>query len=465
MIQWVRIGDKDSGGNTVVEGSPNHIESGKPVARVGDKLSDGSVILTGHPCIKVDNKPIAMVGSKVSNGNVLVTNDSSTQLGFDQVNFSSTSSAKEDLEAAGLLKDVNLNNVTPESLASQFVAPLQNQNMVDVTIKVVDFKGCPIPGASVNGSKTNEQGIAILKIPAGQAELEISKQLSPLNDSLMYDKTQIHASQHQIHEVKLRTEIFSAIGKLKVTFCKNVNKDSLFGTNICTHDEYKELIKESKQPDHDWDNLDYLGHAFVKAMRAVGLGGDPAQSNLAQFKNSWVKDNKTGITLSARRHNIMPEVIAGIAWSEVGGDAGLLNIVGHEVRSMTEWLEITRAPEKTSFGDVEIQIRRVAETARVDKKLTYCNRVDVIKLLNNEQVNIAVVTKYLADMLSQIYPSYTKNDFDRYKIELSGYLYNMGYPHKLLGPNVNLDIIRQRGISNYGHDLYRKIDKMRELLQ
>ncbi|MCX4026932.1 PAAR domain-containing protein [Endozoicomonas sp. SM1973] len=465
MIQWSRVGDKDSGGNTIVEGSPNHIEDGKPVARVGDKLSDGSVILTGHPCILVDDKPVAMVGSKVSNGNVLVSNDSITQLGFEQVGYSSVSSAKEGLSAAGLLRDISPNNVTSESLVSQFIAPSQDQNLVDVTIKVVDFKGCPIPEASVNGTNTNEQGIVVLKIPEGQTELEISKQLSPLNDSLMYDKVQIHASQHKIHKVVLRTEIFSAIGKLKVTFCNDINKESLFGTHICTHDEYKELIKESKQPDHDWDNLDYLGHAFVKALRAVGLGGDPAQSNLAQFKNTWVKDNKTGITLSARRHNIMPEVIAGIAWSEAGGDAGLLNIVGHEVRSMTEWLEITRAPEKTSFGDVEIQIRRVAETGGVDKKLTYCNRVDVINLLKNEQVNIAVVTKYLADMLSQIYPGYTKSDFDRYKIELSGYLYNMGYPHKLLGRNANLDIIRQRGISNYGHDLYRKIDKMRELLK
>ncbi|MGI0120449.1 PAAR domain-containing protein [Zooshikella sp. RANM57] len=72
MFRLARVGDKDSQGNTIVEGSSNMKDQGLPVARVGDKLSDGSVITTGNPTIMVDGKPAAIVGSQVSNGNTII---------------------------------------------------------------------------------------------------------------------------------------------------------------------------------------------------------------------------------------------------------------------------------------------------------------------------------------------------------------------------------------------------------
>ena len=45
-----------------------------------------------------------------------------------------------------------------------------------------------------------------------------------------------------------------------------------------------------------------------------------------------------------------------------------------------------------------------------------------------------------------------------------GFMYNMGYPHELIGPDKDLSIIKEKGISNYGYDLLAKREKMRELL-
>ncbi|MBU2713707.1 PAAR domain-containing protein [Zooshikella harenae] len=454
MFRLARVGDKDSKGNTIVEGSPNMKDQGLPVARVGDKLSDGSVITTGNPTIMVDGKPAAIVGSQVSNGCAIV-GPCSTKVttGFD------TGSGLKSRAKYSQTKSFTNTTSEPKTLNEQDTAEAL------IHVRVIDFNGCPIPAAYVNGVITNSEGLASIKVKEGSTELEVSKLLSPYHTDPITDTETIYAQKNETYEVELDTETYSAIGKLRVTFCKDVNLDALYGTNICTYDEYQELMNESKQPDHDWDTFDYLGYAFVKVARKVGLGGDPSQSHLAQFKNTWVRENKTGIILSARRYNIKPEIIAGIAWTEVGGDSGLLNIAAHEVRSAVDAFEITKSSDKTSFGDVEIQIRRVPETVGITRKLEYCERVQVINLLKNEQVNIAVVTKYLADMLIQIYPGYTKDSFDDYKIMLSGYLYNMGYPHKLLGADKDLNIITQKNISFYGHDLLKKIDAMRELIK
>lgn len=119
-MKWALVGDKDSGGNTIVEGSPNNKESGRPIARVGDKLSDGSVITTGHPFVKMDGVPVAITGSEVSNGNKLVPTDSISQLSMNPSSFSSVSSIKEGLAAAGLLNKINPNSLTPEVVESLF---------------------------------------------------------------------------------------------------------------------------------------------------------------------------------------------------------------------------------------------------------------------------------------------------------------------------------------------------------
>ncbi|WNG29444.1 hypothetical protein F0U62_39720 [Cystobacter fuscus] len=176
----------------------------------------------------------------------------------------------------------------------------------------------------------------------------------------------------------------------------------------------------------------------------------------------------------SRIHELPPEILAGIAWTEAGGDAPIKDSLGFHIRAFDHMADpylqsitITRKPSLTSFGDIEIQLRNVAavQEMKAPEELPYSKQKYLIELLENEQFNLVVVVKYLSSMLGQIYPGCRLEDFDDYMFILSGYLYNMGYPHKLLGKDKNLAIPGMKGISKYGHDLFKKKEKMRQLLE
>lgn len=292
-------------------------------------------------------------------------------------------------------------------------------------------------------------------------------------------KFELTPKRHQVQSCEPREEANTPIGPLRIVcgVCENCQAATLRG-NTATEEEYKNLQAEALDPDdHSWGNVDATKHYFVKLYRSlkksVGMKPDYASSSLAQYKDSWVTDNKTTIILLSRIHELPPEILAGIAWTEAGGDAPIKDNLGFHLRAFDhmadpylEPITITHKSSRTSFGDIEIQLRNVATVQGMDttKELPYSKQKELIKLLENEQFNLVVVIKYLSAMLKQIYPNYCVDDIDDYKFMLSGYLYNMGYPHKLLGKDVNLAVPGMKGISNYGHDLIKKKDKMRKLL-
>ena len=98
------------------------------------------------------------------------------------------------------------------------------------------------------------------------------------------------------------------------------------------------------------------------------LGGGRAY--IQQWKDAWVRHNKSQIRAVALRHGFPAEVLAGVCWIEAGGDPMLIDRVAFEVRSFDwsgpGWMDrnmtITHTPGRTSFGAVSMQLRTAAQT-------------------------------------------------------------------------------------------------------
>lgn len=185
MFRLARVGDKDSRGNTIIEGSPNMKDQGLPVARVGDKLSDGSVITTGNPTIMVDGKPAAIVGSQVSNGNVIVSPCSSkVSTGFQIGTGAGSAIQPKQLQSAGFSADT-----TPETLTQSFTEAAKPAEQKEeehaenwVRLELTDQDDKPavneryvikdaLSGSTVNSGTLDEQGKAFIPLPVPTQEV------------------------------------------------------------------------------------------------------------------------------------------------------------------------------------------------------------------------------------------------------------------------------------------------------
>ncbi|QRD62776.1 PAAR domain-containing protein (plasmid) [Xanthomonas citri pv. citri] len=82
MRMLIVVGDKHSGGGSVVSGSPDTDIDGKAVARVGDKATCTKCkgvfpIVSGDPTLVIDGKPVARHGDKLACGCTLISGQQS----------------------------------------------------------------------------------------------------------------------------------------------------------------------------------------------------------------------------------------------------------------------------------------------------------------------------------------------------------------------------------------------------
>lgn len=216
--------------------------------------------------------------------------------------------------------------------------------------------------------------------------------------------------------------------------------------NQVTLDEYLRIRRESLLPNHDWGVLD-----FIKWQ----LG-----EKITKYKDAWVRDHATSIKIAARMNGLPPELVAGTAWAEVGGDPVIIDDIAHDVRSfdhsadpLLESLTITDKPNLVSAGDVSIQIRRVAETLGLDPaRLSYRDRRAILNLLKNDQWNLAIVARHLRE-LADI--DFKGKAIGTDQMRIVGARYNRG-PHLPLG-----DIMND---TSYGDDIVGKLDRLQALL-
>ncbi len=121
-------------------------------------------------------------------------------------------------------------------------------------------------------------------------------------------------------------------------------------------------------------------------------------------------------------------------------------------------------PKRTSFGDVSIQILHVARMEGKDPTDPAVRRA-IIKDLENEAYNLDVVARHLKDILTMAHPDHAGGTLSERQIELLGDAFNLGYPHRLLGPGKTMTPEQREKTSNYGPDLVKKLGRMRDLLR
>ncbi|MER6721437.1 hypothetical protein [Streptomyces halstedii] len=128
----------------------------------------------------------------------------------------------------------------------------------------------------------------------------------------------------------------------------------------------------------------------------------------AQDRHEWIAANKDIISAAAQRSGLPPDMVAGIAWQEVGGQWGWMDDGVDTIRELGEdgWLpgaperlipRLAGSPDETSFGPIAIQVRRAAEVLGYDPaNLTAGQRDTVEAALQDPGQNIFIASEYLA---------------------------------------------------------------------
>ncbi|NBM16599.1 hypothetical protein [Streptomyces sp. GC420] len=134
-----------------------------------------------------------------------------------------------------------------------------------------------------------------------------------------------------------------------------------------------------------------------------------------QDRKEWIAANKEIIEAAARNAGLPADVVAGIAWQEVGGQPGIADDVVDTIREQADapWGLSPIAPEnlpsrlggdpdETSFGPIAIQLRRGAEVLGYDPaNLTEQQRTTVEASLQDPGQNIFIASEYLAQLKAE----------------------------------------------------------------
>lgn len=128
----------------------------------------------------------------------------------------------------------------------------------------------------------------------------------------------------------------------------------------------------------------------------------------AEERREWIAANKDIIAAAAQRSGLPPDMVAGIAWQEVGGQWGWMDDGVDTIRGLARdgWLSdapeslpwrLGGPPDETSFGPIAIQVRRAAEVLGYDPaNLTEGQRDTIEASLQDPGQNIFIASEYLA---------------------------------------------------------------------
>lgn len=134
-----------------------------------------------------------------------------------------------------------------------------------------------------------------------------------------------------------------------------------------------------------------------------------------QDKREWIAANKEIIQTAASRSGLPADMVAGIAWQEIGGQPGYSDDVVDTMREQADapWGlspispenlpgRLGGSPDETSFGPIAIQIRRGAEVLGYDSdSLTGHQRAIVEESLQDPGQNIFIASGYLAQLKAE----------------------------------------------------------------
>lgn len=133
----------------------------------------------------------------------------------------------------------------------------------------------------------------------------------------------------------------------------------------------------------------------------------------AEERAEWITANKEIINAAARNAGLPPDMVAGIAWQEIGGQPGILDDLTDTIREQANsplspvipenlpW-RLGGDPDNTSFGPIAIQVRRGAEVLGYDPdSLSEHQRNTVEESLQDPAQNIFIASEYLAQLKAE----------------------------------------------------------------
>ncbi|MER5933844.1 hypothetical protein [Streptomyces sp. NPDC002054] len=130
-------------------------------------------------------------------------------------------------------------------------------------------------------------------------------------------------------------------------------------------------------------------------------------------RRAWIAANKEIIEAAARNSGLPPDMVAGIAWQEIGGQPGYMD---DGVQTIRESFDVPfspiipenlpgrlgGSPDETSFGPIAIQLRRGAEVLGYDPAhLTDQQRSVIESALQDPKQNIFIASEYLAQLKAE----------------------------------------------------------------
>jgi len=170
---------------------------------------------------------------------------------------------------------------------------------------------------------------------------------------------------------------------------------------------------------------------------------------LFERKAQFVGYYKNVIKDAAKTYDIPEFLLAGVAYTEFGGDPMWIDDAADATRSFDwggpDWVDnnltMTSHPDKTSMGNLSIQIRTAAEALGYDpKNLSSDDRAKIIESLKDPVQNIYIAAKHLSDLRnvdakgkasSQMTKGDIKNAATRYNrgsgLSLNKILQNLSY--------------------------------------
>ena len=181
-------------------------------------------------------------------------------------------------------------------------------------------------------------------------------------------------------------------------------------------------------------------------------------------KGQWVRGYRDAIKAAAERYDLPPELVAGVAYTEVAGDPpfftdslpyALRDEQGRNIPGSDKYLNPPR--NKTSFGEVSIQIRRAAEALGYDSQnLSDSQRRAIIASLKIPQVNIFIVAKHLSDLRNIDYKGVSGSKLSREQVEVIGARY-------FQGPDLSLSNIQRD--TGYGRKITKRWGLLNKLIR
>lgn len=195
----------------------------------------------------------------------------------------------------------------------------------------------------------------------------------------------------------------------------------------------------------EWSASDIANWQIDKLM--LGNGNE----EVFKFKRQWVRGYRDSIKKAADIFDLPPELVAGVAFIEVGGDPLEIDKIAYSFR-------MDNSKDKTSFGNVSIQLRRAAESLNYGTgyQLTESQRRMILSSIENSQFSIFLAAKHLSDLRDLDFKGTKASDMNKNQIETIAARYNFG-------TEVPLDKMQSK--LGYGRNVTKRWKELRNLIK